>query len=102
MSTEQETIHVRGEGGAVLRLGLPLHETIAERMERGHIVRCNPDGTVPWVPVEDAPEAPGLPTQMPATGATKPEWVGWAVANGAVPDDAEAMTKTDLIERYGS
>jgi hypothetical protein len=38
-----------------------------------------------------------LPTQRPALNANKPEWVGWAVKNGMSPDDAEALTKTDLI-----
>jgi hypothetical protein len=102
---EQETIHVLGEGGTVLRLGLPLHEAIAERMERGHIVRCNPDGTVPYAPADDQPEpegqVPAPPLTQPAATASKSEWVGWATVCGALPDDAEAMTKQDLIDKYG-
>ena len=38
----------------------------------------------------------------PAHSAAKAEWVGYAVrAHGMTPDDAEALTKADLIERFG-
>ena len=42
------------------------------------------------------------PPVRPAQSASKAEWVGYAVrAHGMTPDAAEAMTKADLIERYG-
>jgi hypothetical protein len=44
---------------------------------------------------------PAPPTERPAQAASKAEWVGWAVAQGSRPDDAEAMTKSDLIDKYG-
>lgn len=87
-----ETIHIRGEAGNVFELSLPLHEVIAERLSKGYLTRVNPDGT-DWV--EDAART------KPPVAASKAEWVGWAVYNGAKPDDAEALTKTDLIEKYG-
>jgi hypothetical protein len=37
----------------------------------------------------------------PALNAPKLEWVSWAVHSGASVDDAEALTKSDLIEKYG-
>jgi hypothetical protein len=37
----------------------------------------------------------------PALNAPKLEWVSWAVHSGASADDAEALTKSDLIEKYG-
>lgn len=92
-------IHVRGEGGSVFRLALPLHESVADRLARGHLTRVNEDGSE-WSG-DAEPSVPSLPAERPAQGAPKAEWVGWAVAKGARPDDAEAMTKTDLIERYG-
>ena len=39
------TIHVRGEGGAVWEMALPLSPHIQERYDAGDIVRVNPDGT---------------------------------------------------------
>lgn len=94
---EQETIHVRGEGGTVFRLGLPLHEEIANRLESGHLKRVNPDGTPYSGPADNVP-AP--PTSAPKPAASKPDWVAWAVACGADPEDAAAATKQDLIDLY--
>lgn len=96
---DQETIHVRGEGGSVFELGLPLGESIADRLTRGHLTRVNADGTA-WTG-DAEPAVPAPPTTAPAQSASKADWVGWAVVQGAKPDDAEAMTKTDLIEKYG-
>lgn len=98
--TEQTTIHVRGEGGSIFELALPLHEGIADRLAKGAIVRVNADGS-PYTEAAD-PEVPAPPTEAPAVGAPKATWVAWAVACGAVLDDAEAATKNDLIELYGA
>jgi hypothetical protein len=43
---------------------------------------------------DDTPEAP-------AQSALKGDWVDHAVASGADRDEAEAMTKAELVERYG-
>lgn len=93
-----DTIHVRGEGGVVIEMALPLHEAIADRLTKGHLLRVNPDGS-DYAGDDDS--VPGLPTEKPPVSALKPEWVGWAVAQGMKPDDAEAATKQDLIEKYG-
>jgi hypothetical protein len=53
----------------------------------------NADGT-PWL--EDTQRS------RPAVNAPKIDWISWAVHNGEKPDDADAYTKTDLIEKYGS
>ncbi|PRB01757.1 hypothetical protein [Microbacterium sp. MYb64] len=90
-------IFVRGEGGTVFKLDLPLHETIEQRLHRGYLTRvANADGGV--YTGEDA----GTVTSRPALTALKPDWVSWAVVQGMTPDDAEALTKTDLIERFGT
>lgn len=94
------TIHILGEGGGIFELSLPLHETIADRLARGHLRRVHPDGS-PYVESERPDGAPGLPTSRPALNAAKAEWIGWAVVNGSTPDDAEAATKQDLIEKFG-
>lgn len=94
-----DTIHVRGEGGMVIAMDLPLPGDIEKRMVRGQIVRVNPDGSPYTGPAAD--DAPAVPVARPAQAAAKDAWVGWAVAQGARPDDAEAMTKQDLIDKYG-
>lgn len=98
---EAEHVFVRGEGGSIFKLDLPLQEAIADRLAKGHLVRvANAEGD-PYDPNADAPEVPDLPTERPALNATKAKWVGWAVRNGMTPDDAEAATKDDLIEKFG-
>lgn len=107
-----DTIHVRGEGGMVIEMSLPLPDHIEQRLAKGHLRRVNEDGS-PYVDEEppghrpgQAPETakqvPGLPLAQPAKNDPKDAWVGWAVGNGATPDEAEAMTKADLIEQYGT
>jgi hypothetical protein len=88
-----ETIHVLGEGGVVFKMALPLHESIADRLTQGFLKRVNADGS-PYVDGEAKPV-------KPAGNAAKSDWIGWAVHNGADPDDALALTKADLIQKYG-
>lgn len=95
------TVHILGEGGTVFELSLPLHESIAERLAKGYIRRVMPDGS-PYVEGERPDGVPSLPDTRPNVNAVKAEWVGWAVVNGLTPDEAEALTKTDLIERFGA
>jgi hypothetical protein len=100
---DADVIHVRGEGGSVFALALPLSEPIAERLTKGHIRRVNDDGSEYTAPAEPSGEqVPSLPTQQPALSAAKSEWIGWAVVCGEKPDDAEALTKGDLIEKYAT
>ncbi|MEU9606157.1 hypothetical protein [Streptomyces sp. NPDC048057] len=94
-------IYVRGEGGTIFRMDLPLPEPIADRLAKGALRRVNEDGT-PYVEPAEASGVPGLPLTEPARTAPKTSWVGWAVVQGATADDAEAMTKGDLIDKYGT
>lgn len=87
-----DSIYVRGEGGSVFEMDLPLPEPIAERLTKGLLRQVNADGS-PYTETT---------AEEPAKSASKAEWVGWAVASGATVEDAEAMTKTDLVEKYGS
>ncbi|MER7363578.1 hypothetical protein [Nonomuraea wenchangensis] len=75
-------------------MDLPLSEVMQEKAVKGYLKRVNPDGTPYVEPVEQAPE-------RPAKTAKKAEWVGWAVHNGMDPDEADAMTKDDLVEKFG-
>ncbi|MFB7288981.1 hypothetical protein [Actinacidiphila glaucinigra] len=112
-----ETIYVRGEGGGIHAMDLPLPEPIQERLTKGMLQRVNEDGSPYNPPAEPAPDdpghkpgqvpapgqqVPGLPTTEPAKNAGKAEWVGWAVVKGATPEEADGMTRGDLIEKYGT
>lgn len=111
MADDEKLAYLRGESGVVRPHRLPLPEGIADRVTKGYIKRVNEDGT-DWVPGDEAGDAPeqerdatqGDPvTKRPSVSALKPEWVGYAVSlpGGPTPDDAEAMTKNDLIDKYG-
>lgn len=49
---------------------------------------------------DDTPEVDGE-VERPKDYAPKPEWVTYAVSQGADPDDAENATKAELVELYG-
>lgn len=98
-----------GEGGGKpIRMSLPLPEPMQQQLTKGYLRRVNADGSEFREPAEQPPGGPpevivdGPPPPPPPQSATKPEWVGYAVrAHGVKPDDAEALTKQDLIDRYG-
>lgn len=56
----------------------------------------------PQTPAAIQTTPPQTPASRPAQSALKPDWVAWAVSQGAAPADAEAMTKQDLIDHYYS
>lgn len=94
-----ETGLFRGAGGGTFELPLPLAENFANQLLRGQLVQVNEDGS----PFE-AESAMDLSTgefRVPGKNAAKNEWVGYAVSQGMGVDDADAMTKADLIEKYG-
>ncbi|TIH33683.1 hypothetical protein [Subtercola vilae] len=93
-----KTVHILGEGGVIFAMALPLSEPIEDRLLRGYLKRVNADGT---------PYQESAIREKPTPYASKAEWVGWSVHasqqtdSPITPDDAEALTKTDLIELYG-
>jgi hypothetical protein len=101
--TGAETVYLRGAGGIVWAHALPLPVEIEKQMTRQELVRVNADGS-DWVD-----EATGVAPAVarPADSALKPEWVGYAVwlseqrGEPISVDTADAMTKADLIARYG-
>lgn len=114
-----ETIYIRGEGGGIHAMDLPLPEPIEERLLKGMLRRVNKDGTPyiepPAEPDEDPEQTTGAgqvptpgqqvtgpPLTEPGKNASKADWVGWAVVNGADAEEADGMTKADLIEKYGT
>lgn len=98
----QETGFFRGAGGAIVELSLPLSENFEQQRIRGQLVPVDKTGQ----PVAD-PGPAGEPVAdgpiRPPVNAPKNEWVGYAVAVDPklTVDDADAMTKNDLIEKYG-
>lgn len=95
-----DQVFIRGESGVVLLYDLPLHEAIEDRLRKGYLKRVANAAGDPYV--EGGDEIPTLPAERPAIAARKSDWVGWAVAQGMTPDDAEAATKQDLIEKFGT
>lgn len=101
-----DIVHMRGEGGSVIPMELPFPEHIADRVAKGHIVRVHPDGS-PWTD-DPAPAAgpevaeghDGGPTR-PKPAEAKATWVAYAETLGMPHDEADAMTKADLIKRFG-
>ncbi|MDX3235657.1 hypothetical protein PV392_08150 [Streptomyces sp. ME03-5709C] len=108
-----ETIHVRGEGGAIFAMDLPLSEGIQQRLEQGLIQRVNPDGSpfqaIPSAPADEREEGDGEDkggsdltagrSPRPGVNAPKAEWIAYVVSQGLLSaDDAANYTKADLIE----
>lgn len=98
-----ETGFFRGSGGGIFELPLPLSENFEQQRVRGQLVRVDENGD-PWT--DQAPSGADAEDDgpvRPPVNAPKNEWVGYAVAvdEGLTIDDADAMTKNDLIEKYG-
>lgn len=123
-AVDDGVLYVRGEGGVIWKMTPPLGEGIEDRLTKGYLKLVDKDGNVlPWSPVpvqpliaetnreaaQQPPQAPQAPQDgtgaayggQPARNAAKAEWVGWAVTNGMEPDEAEALTKQDLIDQFG-
>lgn len=95
-----ESAYFRGAGGIVWELDLPLNENMQRQITRGELVRvADADGS-PW---EDQPlmDLSTGELRRPGRNAPKTEWVGYAVSQGLGVDEADALTKNDLIERFG-
>ncbi|MFZ3494619.1 hypothetical protein ACODT5_15570 [Streptomyces sp. 5.8] len=101
-----ETIYLRGEGGAIHAMDLPLHESIADRYARGQLVRVHQDGSpfteglTARAPAESGDEPPAPePAGRPAQAAPKAEWIAYVVGQGHLSaEDAANLTKADLID----
>jgi hypothetical protein len=95
-----KTVHILAENGeTIIEMDWPLKsEAIKDRLAKGYLKLVTADGT----PVVEKSER-----KQPYGNAPKAEWVSWAVYvsqqtdSPITPDDAEALTKTDLIEAYG-
>ena len=59
----------------------------------------------PEPPVEPSPEEPAppgdAPTEPPKAIQPKADWVAWAMVQGLTYDEANTLTKAQLMEYYG-
>jgi hypothetical protein len=96
--------YFRTVSGTVLDLALPLTDAYAQQVTKHQLVRvADADGN-PYEGDADGPAEGAQVTERPAVAASKASWVGYALHcdPDLNLDDAEAMTKQDLIEKYGS
>ena len=102
-----ETGFFRGSAGWVLELSLPLDENMQSQVTRHQLVRVANADADPYVAPEAAPDdglAKDDGPKPPAKNASKNDWVGYAlkVDPDLTVDDADAMSRDDLVEKYGS
>ena len=100
-------VFLRGEGGVVTAHDIPLHWAIEKRLTKGYLVRVANAAGDHYEPAS-ADEVGAAPVERPAINASKSAWVAWAVAESKrrgepiSADTADASTKQDLIEKYGT
>lgn len=93
--------------GHVIKMDLPLSEVMKDKVTKGYLKRVNEDGSSldesakTEEPADEGSDLTEGVSPRPAVNAPKADWVGYAVAQGMLPDDAEAMTKHDLIDKFG-
>ena len=92
---------------AAENLGLPA--SVVQTTSRGYLVPEEVAKAADELPVEAAlsqivadQTAQAEGETPPAESALKGEWVDYAVSRGVPRDEAEAMTKAQLIEQYGN
>lgn len=101
MSTP-ELIYLR-DGGTVCSFSAPLPHHVAARLDKGDLVRVNPDGSAWLQPGEpetaDKPLPDGAPA-LPKRTASRAVWQQFAVSQGMDHDEAARMTKAELIAKF--
>lgn len=105
---DEETIHIRGEGGAVFEVApSKMSKDMQRRLQLGYLRQVNPDGSPLRDAAAPAPAGGGgggsaltegrVP--RPAKSAPKRDWVLYAVTVlGLDAERAEGMTRQDLID----
>lgn len=107
-----ETAWFRGEGGGLHEFALPLREVYAEQERAGRLTRVDPPTpavapvSAPVVeqgpPVDADADASLGSLERPARSDSKADWIAYALqVSDLSADEAAALTKTELIERFG-
>lgn len=100
-----EQMWVRGENGSLQVFDVPLPLGIESRLNTGDLVRVNEDGT-PWhepgEPVVEPPrgDLPPDAPPLPKKTENRAVWTEFAVSQGMDREEAAAMTKAELIDRF--
>lgn len=100
------TVNLKGEGGVVWTLDLPLSPNLAKQLEKGQLKPADDDARRLFASQEDATEAmdpdggtgdgpSGGEDDRPAANAKKATWVSYAQARGI---DTEGLTKNQLVD----
>ena len=76
----------------------PEPEPVSEPLPHLHELPESEPESVSEPEEEPVQESPGGP---PRPAAPKADWVDWAMANGVGEDEANGMTKQQLMELYG-
>lgn len=78
-----------------------LPEGVQKCIDRGDLLPFNPDGSVPPVVEDLEPDNPppdALP--LPKRAANRETWILFAISQGMDREQANAMTKNELIEEF--
>jgi hypothetical protein len=97
---EPKTGFFRTAGGWVVELDLPLNEEMQGQLVRHQLT---PVANAAGDAANSTQVAEAEQPKRPSDSAAKSDWVGYAlkVDSELSVDDADAMTKNDLIEKYG-
>ena len=102
-----------GAGGGVFDIDVPLSEPLQYQFDKGFLRLA--DGEKPFDEPEQHDEAPPVleyhverepapaddAPAKPKPADPKADWVAYAEAHGLSHDDADAMTKAALVEKFG-
>lgn len=98
-------------GGQVVEHDWPLTEVLAYQLAKGMVRQASQPGPASWFrppgdegePGDTGPPPAPRPRELPPhRNAAKADWVGFAVRTAGISvDEADAMTKADLVERFG-
>lgn len=87
-------VYIRGEGGTVFKLDLPLHETIVEKLDKGLVHLVDKDGKL--VDDKSAGWSKSAPADKPIDDMTGVELKAYAAEHEI--DLGEAKLKADVLE----
>lgn len=103
MARSGESATFIGPSGRLHTIDLPLPSGLAEQETAGVLKRLQPETPVVAALMAPPDTDPAEP-KRPAVNADKAVWVAYAIAvdDTLTEADAAAVTKAELIERYGA
>jgi hypothetical protein len=110
MNPIPQTVFLRHAGGGeAIEHDWPLSEVLQYQLDKGMVSQVSHPGPATWYEEPAVESKPVSATHRftppkelpPHRNASKAEWVGFAARNGMKADEAELLTKADLVERFG-